>query len=94
MAKAQLHSLRGQKSALIAVKPNEFALGNTFAYVNRIGVLNALKKSEDDFKVGESVWEDNLVFDIPDGYKFAPIVDENGEVRKAENGEELKQLVW
>ena len=92
MSKARFHSLRGEKSALIAVRPNDFAFGHTFVYINRKGVLGATKMSEADLK--ETTWEDEVEFNIPDGYKIVTMVDENGDPRTTKEGEELKTLVW
>ena len=94
MAKAKFHSLRGEKSALIGISPNEFQFGNTFVYVSRAGVLKAIGKKDSDFEKDTNYWEDEHVFDIPDGYKIVPIVDEDGVIRTAKDGSELKTLVW
>lgn len=92
MAKATFHSLRGEKSVLIGIKPNEFQIGNTFAYVSRAGVLKAIGKTQEE---AESLtWEDQIVFDIPDGYTLVPITDENGDEKTAKDGSTLLTLKW
>ena len=81
MAKAQFHSLRGEKSALVMVKPNAFVFSMDPVYIPRTALPDGIKE-------GES-------FDIPDGYKLVDIVDfETGEVRQAKDGSHLKQLSY
>lgn len=81
MAHAKFHSNRGEKSALILVKANAFVFGSTPVYIPRKAVPAGINE-------GDS-------FEIPDGFKLAPMVDsDTGEVRTAKNGEELKQLVY
>ena len=92
MAKAIFHSVRGQKSALVAIKPNEFQIGHTFVYISRAGVAKALKMKVKELE--SKGWGDELSFDIPDGYTVQPIVGEDGEVRTSNDGSELKTLVW
>ena len=92
MAKARFHSVRGQKSALVAISPNAFQIGHSFVYLSRKGVAEALKLSLEDLE--SKGWDDELTFEIPDGYKLVPIVDENGEIRTSNDGSELKTLVW
>jgi hypothetical protein len=80
MAIAKLHSLRGEKSALIMLKPNKFQFSPTPVYIPRAAV-EGLKEGDE--------------FNIPDGYKVVDIVDsETGEVRTTKTGEALKTLVW
>ena len=92
MAIAKFHSVRGQKSALVAVAPNKFQFGHTFVYISRAGVADALKLKVEDLE--EKTWDDELTFEIPEGYKVVTIVDENGDPRVAKDGSELKTLVW
>lgn len=79
MAKATFHSLRGEKSALILVKANQFVFQAEPVYVPKAACEGMVKGQE---------------FDIPDGYKVVTMVDENGEARKTTTGEELKTLAW
>lgn len=87
MGKATFHSLRGEKSALVGVKINEFTFGNDFVYLSRAGVLSAIGKTEEEAK--KLNWEDQIIFDIPDGYKVVDIPE-----RHAEDGSPLKTLAW
>lgn len=74
----EFHSLRGEKSALMLIK-DSFAFSSTPVYIPRTAVT--------DMKAGDTI-------PFPKGYKTAPIVDvETGEVRTAENGNALLQLV-
>lgn len=79
MAKAVFHSNRGEKSALILLKANEFVFSSTPVYVPRTAVAGL---SEGD------------IIDIPDGYKLADIIGEDGEIRTTKDGVPLKQLVY
>lgn len=92
MATAQFHSVRGSKSALVAVRPNEFQFGNTFVYISRAGVASALKMTAEELESKD--WDDELTFAIPDGYRVVDITDEEGNVRTTKSGEALKTLVW
>lgn len=79
MAKAKLHSFRGEKSALILVKPNEFCFSAEPCYVPKTAVAQ--------YKEGEE-------FDIPDDFKLVDMTDENGEVRTTKDGQPLKVLAY
>jgi len=85
---ATFHSLRGEKSALILVKANPLQYNADPVYVPISGVEYFAKK-----KIGDMVQGD--IFDIPAGYKLTPMVDpETGEVRKSNDGNELKVLSY
>lgn len=90
MAKAYVHSHRGDKSALIGVTSNEFQFGWDHAYVPRKSVEKYTPMVDSE---GEKT-EEYDTFEIPDGYTLVPMVDEDGEVRTAKNGEPLKVLSW
>lgn len=79
MALAKLHSLRGEKSALLLVKANKFQMQSECAYVP--------KESVEGIEPGEE-------FAIPDGYKLQPMTTEDGEIRTTKAGEPLHTLVW
>ncbi len=80
MAIAKFHSLRGEKSALILVKPNKFVFSATPCYVPRAAV-DGLNPGDD--------------FEIPDGFQLIDMVDvESGEVRTASDGTPLKVLSY
>jgi hypothetical protein len=80
MALGKLHSLRGEKSALIMVKANKFQMNWSCAYVPREAVEGIAE--------GET-------FPLPDGYKLAAMVDSTtGEVRTTKNGATLHTLIW
>ena len=81
MAKAVFHSIRGEKSALISVKPNAFAMQSVFVYVPKVACpANAEKGTE---------------FDIPDNYKVVDWRDtKTGDIRHSQSGEALKVLEW
>lgn len=81
MAKATFHSLRGEKSALILVKPNAFVFSATPVYIPRTALPTGIAEGE--------------VFDIPDGYTLVDLTDiETGEVKTAKDGSPLKVLVY
>ena len=81
MAKATFHSLRGEKSALILVKPNAFVFSATPVYIPRTALPADIKEGD--------------IFDIPDGYKLVDLTDvETGEVRTAKDGSPLKVLAY
>lgn len=90
MAKAYVHSLRGEKLALIGVKANELQFGWDHAYVPRKPVEKYTPRVNSE---GEET-EEFDTFDIPNGFRLVPMVDKNGEVLTAKNGEELKVLSW
>lgn len=79
MAKATFHSLRGEKSALILVRANQWVFQATPVYVPKSACEGMVEGQE---------------FDIPDGFKLVTMVDENGEARKTTSGEELKTLAY
>ena len=79
MAIATFHSNRGEKSALILVRPNKFVFSAVPVYVPRAAMPV-------DIKQGDEI-------EIPDGYKLVDIIDvETGEVRTTQDGTPLKQL--
>ena len=87
MAQAMFIDLRGKskKSALIMVKRNalEYQMHPVYVPVSGLdAVAPDLKK------------EKGQLFEIPDGFTFAPLVSSEGEVLTAKNGEELHQLVY
>lgn len=88
MAIAKFHSLRGEKSALILVKANQFVFGWTPVYVPRGPFVDS------EGNVLEKFSKEDHTFEIPDGFKLVPIVDENGEIRTTSDGVELKQLAY
>jgi hypothetical protein len=76
MATATFHSLRGEKSALILVRPNAFVFNSTPVYVPA-GAIPAGT-------------EEGAEITIPDGYTIVEMVDtETGEVRTAKDGSPL-----
>ena len=80
MAQVTFHSNRGEKSALVLLKPNAFQFASVPVYLAR--------KPFEGATAGQ-------VFDIPEGYRIIDLVDiETGEARKTETGENLKTLVW
>lgn len=107
MAIARFHELRGQNSALILVKANEFVFGFTPAYVPRAPFMQEVPALDDE---GNPILDEDgnpttvmelkpefvqgYEFKIPDGFKFVPIVDENGEPRTTKTGETLHQLAY
>lgn len=81
MAIAKFHSLRGEKSALIMVKPNQFVFSATPCYIPKSALPTGIAEG------GE--------FQIPDGYTIVDMVDtESGEVRTTKDGEALKVLAY
>lgn len=77
------------------VKANAFVFTLDAVYVPREAVpahiIEAAEKAGDDWKTSLP----EAQFDIPDGYKLAPMVDvETGEVRTAADGSELKVLAY
>ena len=80
MAIAKFHSFRGEKSALILVKANAFVFNATAVYVPKDAIPAGVTE-------GAS-------FEIPDGYTLAPMVDLDGVVRTAKNGEPLHILTY
>ena len=88
MAIAKFHSPRGEKSALILVKANQFIFGWTPVYVPRAPF------EDSEGNILEKYSQEDHTFQIPDGFKLVPIVDENGEVRTTKDGVELKQLAY
>ncbi len=79
MATATFHSFRGEKSALILVRANMWVFQGTPVYVP--------KEACKGFVEGQT-------FEIPDGYKLVPMVDENGEPRVTTTGETLHTLAY
>ena len=79
MAIAKYHSDRGEKSALILVKANQFVFGWSPVYVPRAAVQGMSEGQE---------------FFIPDGYKLVPILGEDGTPRVTKDGELLHQLAY
>jgi hypothetical protein len=81
MAKATFHSLRGEKSALILVRPNAFVFSATPVYIPRVALPADIKEGD--------------TFDIPDGYKLVDLINiETGKVRTAKDGSPLKVLAY
>ena len=81
MAIAKFHSLRGEKSALIMVKANQFVFSASPVYIPREALPANIKEGEN--------------FNIPDGFQLVDIVDiETGEVRVTKDGTPLKQLAY
>lgn len=80
MAKATFHSFRGEKSALILVRPNEFVFSAEPVYVPKTALAEDITKGD--------------VIDIPDGYKLVPMVGEDGQELTTESGEVLKMLAY
>lgn len=79
MATATFHSFRGEKSALILVRQNIFEFQGTPVYVPKEACVGMVE---------------GQTFEIPEGFKIVTMVDENGEARKATNGDELKILKY
>jgi hypothetical protein len=79
MAIAKLHSLRGDKSALVLVKANKFQFSASCAYIPREAVEGIAEGEE---------------FPIPDGYKLREMTSEDGTVRTTKDGQPLHTLVW
>jgi hypothetical protein len=80
MAIAKFHSLRGEKSALILVKQNAFVFSATPVYIPREALPEGIQS-------GDS-------FVIPDGFTLVDMVNEDGEVRTANDGQALKVLAY
>ena len=81
MAKAKFHSFRGEKSALILVKANQFVFNASPVYVPKDSIPESIKEGD--------------TFDIPDGYSLVPMVDpETGVVRTTKEGAELHILQY
>lgn len=94
MAQAIFHSLRGEKSALILVKANALVFNNIPVYVPREAVVQLSGRSMDELSK-HNPKEAVINFQIPDGYRIESFVDpETGEIRKTNEGEELKVLVY
>ena len=100
MAKANFHSLRGEKSALIMVKANSLVFSPDPVYVSRAGVAEFAGKPIEELKKGDS-------FNIPDGYSMVEmptfdektgkqIVDADGVIvpRTTKDGVPLKTLMY
>ncbi len=79
MALATFHSKRGEKSALILVKANKFVFQARPCYV-------PLKAVE-----GKAEGEE---FQIPDGFTFVPMTNDDGTSRTADSGEPLCMLQY
>ena len=79
MAKAVFHSFRGEKSALILVKANAFVFQGTPVYVPAVAIPEGTEEGD--------------IIDIPDGYKFAPMLGEDGEPRTTEDGSATLQIL-
>ena len=81
MAQAKFHSLRGEKSALILVRPNQFVFSTDPVYIPKDALPEGIVE-------GES-------FEIPDGFKLVDFIDyESGEVRTTKDGQPLKILAY
>lgn len=79
MALAKFHSNRGEKSALILVKANQFVFNWSPVYVPRAAVEGMTEGQE---------------FQIPDGFRLVPITDEDGVIRTTKTGEQLHMLAY
>jgi hypothetical protein len=85
---AKFHSVRSEKSALILVKkhPLEFKSEPAYVPISGLAVMTGLDVAS---------LEQGHEFEIPTGFELVDIVDiETGEVRKAKNGDSLKQLQY
>ena len=80
MATAKFHSLRGEKSALIMVKVNQFVFGGSPVYIPKEALPAKIKEGE--------------TFEIPDGFTLVPMVGEDGEERTAKDGSVLNVLSY
>ena len=108
MAIAKFHSARGEKSALILLKHNELVFGWTPVYVPRAPFVHMVPTLGEDGKpildenggpvleqqVKPEFLNEDFRFDVENGYKLVPIVDDNGEVRTTKDGVELRQLAY
>lgn len=72
MALAKFHSFRGEKSALILVKANAFVMQYAPVYVPKEAITEANQTPDAEGKYP--------IFNIPDGFKLAPMVDAEGNV--------------
>jgi len=81
MAIAKFHSNRGEKSALILVKANQFTFGTDPVYIPREALPEGIAEGEE--------------FEIPNGYKLVDFPDfKTGEPRTTEDGQHLKMLAY
>lgn len=80
MATAKLHRISDSgKSALILVRKNKYEFGSRPAYIPAAAV--------EGVEPGES-------FELPDGYEFVPMVDQDGVPYTTEGGDVLHCLQW
>lgn len=87
-AKAYVHSLRGEKSALIGVKKSSLQFGWDHCYVPRKAVDQYTSKVNEE---GEEN-EEYDTFEIPSNFTLVDMRDEEGDVRTTKNGEPLKVI--
>ena len=80
MALAKFHSLRGEKSALILVKANAFVFSGTPVYIPRTALPAGIAEGAE--------------FQIPDGFILVDMVDSEGVVSTAKDGQPLKVLAY
>lgn len=94
MAVAKFHSDRGTKSALILVKANQYVMNFSPVYVPRDSITESQRTATVVQVEGKDV-DVFPVFQIPDGFKLAPMIDvETGEVRTTNSGEPLHTLAY
>lgn len=80
MATAKLHRISDSgKSALILVRKNKFEFSASPAYIPAAAVA--------DLEAGES-------FELPDGFEFVPMMDEDGNPYTTKDGQPLHCLKW
>ena len=87
-AVAYVHSLRGEKSALIGVKKHELEVGWKHCYVPRKAVSQYVPMVNEE---GEKS-EEYDTFKIPNNFTLEDMRDEEGAVRTTKNGEPLKVI--
>lgn len=87
-AKAYVHSLRGEKSALIGVTKSDLEWGWDHCYVPRKAVDQYTPMVDEE---GEKN-EEYDTFDIPSNYTLVDMRDEDGTVRTTKSGEPLKVI--
>ncbi len=91
---ATFHSYRGEKSALIMVKANQFVFSGDPVYIPRTSLPSNLIEAVDALKEGEELKKDDplKVFNIPEGYSLTPLTNEDGSIRTTTSGETLHKL--
>ena len=88
-AKATFNKLsESKKSALCLIRVSDFQFSGTPAYLPASAVASALDVSLDELEKG-------MKFEIPAGFYFEPMTDEDGNERKTKDGlNTLMQLAW